>query len=60
MIFLWWRDVRQGFTWGYSAAAEMVVFHVHEEQVFGADPLSSVPVRACFGGVEVLFARYFE
>jgi len=38
----------------------MVVFHVHEEQVFGADPLSSVPVRACFGGVKVLFTGYFE
>jgi len=60
LIFLWWRDVRQGFTWGCSAAAEVVVFHVHEELAFGADPLSSVPVHACFDEVEASFAGYFE
>jgi len=46
--------------WGCSAAAGVVVFHVHEEPAFGADPLSSVPVRVCFDGVETLFAGYFE
>ena len=37
-----------------------MVFHVHEEPAFRADPLSSVPVRTCFDGVEPSFAGYFE
>ena len=59
LIFQWWRDIRQGFTWGCSAAAEVVVFHLHEELAFGADLLFSVPVRTCFDGVEALFVGYF-
>ena len=57
---LWWGDIGQGNAGGCSAAAELVVFHVHKEPAFGADPLSSVPVRACFDGVETLFTGYLE
>ena len=60
LIFLWWRDVCQGFTWGCSTAAEVLVFHVHEEPAFGADPLSSMPDRTCFDRVDASFAGYFE
>ena len=59
-MFQWWRDVRLGFTWRCSTAAEVVVFCVHVEPAFGADPLSSMPVRACFDGVVALFAGYFQ
>jgi len=60
LIFLWWRDVCQGFMWGCSAAAEVLVFHVHEEPAFRADPLSSMPDRACFDRVDASFTGYFE
>ena len=60
LVFVWWRDIGQGNTWGCSAAAEVVVFQVYEEPAIGADPLSSVPVHACLDGVEVSFAGYFE
>ena len=60
LILLRGRDVGQGVPRGGGAAAEVVVFHVDKEPAFGADPLSSVPVRACFDGVEASFAGYFE
>jgi len=56
LVFL--RDVGQGGTWGRGAAAEVMVFEIHEEPTVGADPLSSVPVRASFHGVEAPFAGY--
>ena len=38
----------------------MVVFHVHEESAFRADPLSLVPVCTSLNVVEVSFPGYFD
>ena len=42
----------------HGAAVKVVVFHVHEELAFGADPLSLMPVCASFDRLEVPFADY--
>ena len=60
LILLRGRDVGQGVPRGCRAAAEVVVFQIDKEPAFGADPLSPVPVRACFDGVEASSAGYFE
>jgi len=60
LIFLWWRDVPQGTPCGSCTAAEVVVFHIDKELAFGADPLSPMPVRTGFDGVEVSLAGYVE
>jgi len=60
LIFLWWRDVPQGAPRGSGTAPEVVVFHVDKKPAFGADPLSPMPVRTGFDGVEVSLAGYVE
>ena len=60
LTFLSGRDVSQGFPQGGGTTADLVVFHVDQEPAVGADPLSLMPVRACFEGVEVSFACYCE
>ena len=60
LVFLWWCDVGQGFTWGCCAAAKVVVFHIYEEPAVRADPLPPVPVCAGFGGIEASFTGYFK
>jgi len=60
LIFLSGRDVGQGFPQGGGTTAEVVVFHVDQELGVGADPLSPMPFRVCFDGVEVSFTCYFE
>ena len=60
MVLLRWCKVGQWFTGRGCAAAEVVIVHVYEEPAFGADPLSSVPVCACFDRVEMSFAGYSE
>ena len=60
LVLLKGRDVGQGVPRGCRAAAEVVVFHINKEPALGADPLSSVPVRTCFDGVEVSFAGDFK
>ena len=60
LVLLRGCKVSQGFTGRGHAAAEVVIVHVYEEPAFGADPLSSVPVCACFDRVEMLFTGYPE
>jgi len=60
MVFLPRCDVGPGGARCCGAAAEVVVFHVHEESAFGADPLSSVTVCASINGVKVSFPGYFD
>jgi len=50
----------QGFVGRGCTAAEEVIVHVYKEPAFGADPLSAVPVCACFDRVVMSFAGYPE
>ena len=60
LVLLRGCKVVQGFAGRGWAAAEVVIVHVYEEPAFGADPLSSVPVCACFDRVEMSLAGYPE
>ena len=60
LVFLWWRDIGQGGTWGCGTTMEVMVFYVHEEPALRADPLPTVPVCTCLDGVEVSFAGCFK
>ena len=60
LVFLWWRDIGQGGTWGCGTTLEVMVFYVHEEPALRADPLPTVPVCTCLDRVEVSFAGCFK